>query len=262
MTIDLSSVFWNFSVILAVAGGILIYFGKLISDTKVEKHRKNDLLISGLFFSLIFILFPVAISVYTYQKELILNIPLWILAIFQIILVGIYSKYFNYKVVITRYELIAEYNKRFSKKVKDSISKNEIKGKLLKLRPDISKKSLKFVNSLFKFFEDSRVLFVFAFCVIYTNVIFLNTENVIFISGNLILTFFNLSFIAVAFGLASAYYPKSKITLANGKEISGKTLKFGEFIHLITKDKKYFVNKDHVVVIEQNIMKDKNDSKK
>ena len=63
--------------------------------------------------------------------------------------------------------------------------------------------------------------------------------------------------IAIAYGTATAYHPPSKIHLNDGKKYDGKIIKFGEFIYLVKKDKKYFINKDQVKVIEQDMMKKK-----
>lgn len=55
--------------------------------------------------------------------------------------------------------------------------------------------------------------------------------------------------------MSNAYYPPSKIVLTNEKIIQDKILKFGELIQSINKDKKYLINKDQVVLIEQDVMK-------
>ncbi|MHA1828009.1 MAG: hypothetical protein ACTSX6_05095 [Candidatus Heimdallarchaeaceae archaeon] len=248
---------FDVSAILIVLGAIFIYFGKIIADTKVEKYEKTDLIISGLLFVLIIILFPVIVNLFLYQKNWIFIMPSWIIILIQLIILAIYTKYYEYKGVVLKYEMSQEYNVRYKQKINYLVSCDKLAGKLLKKRPGIRKESLKLFDKIFKFFENNKVIFLVAVFILHTNIISLQTNNIVFISANFIFTFINFSLLAIAYGLSKAYHPKSKITLTNGKIISGKTLKYGDFIHIIDKDKKYFVNKDQVTVIEQSKFKEK-----
>lgn len=69
----------------------------------------------------------------------------------------------------------------------------------------------------------------------------------------LLLVFVNFSLLAFAHGYTKSHYPLATITLENNKKISGKILKFGEYVYLLKKDepKKIFINKDKIVSIEE-----------
>ena len=241
------------SAIIIVLTAILLYFGKVIADTKVEKYEKTDLIISGLFFTLIFILFPIALNVFFYQKGWVFPIAQWIIVLFQLVLMGIYAKYNAYK-DIKKYELEDEYNKRFDEKIGE-VKKNKVISKFVNQKPELIKKSLNIFDIIFKFFENSKVLLFFAIAIFYSLMVTINNGTLLSITTIAILSFVNLSLIAITHGLSTAYYPPSKITLSDGKTIEGKTLKFGEFVYIIKKDKKYFINKDQIKIIEQDKMK-------
>ena len=131
----------------------------------------------------------------------------------------------------------------------------------IKQRPDMIKQSKPLFDIIFGFFENNRVLLLFSIAIFYSIVIVINNANILAVTTIAILSFINLSMIATVHGMSTTYYPFSKISLIDGKKIEGKTLKFGEFIYLLKKDKKYFINKDQVKVIEQNLMKRKEENK-
>lgn len=247
---------FDISAILVVFGAIFIYFGKIIADTKVEKYEKTDLFMQGLFFVLIFIFFPSAVSYFLYQKNLILKISSWLIILVQLIILGAYVKYYNFKGVMLKYEATNEYKKQFNKKINELTNQNKIIEKVINQTKNPEEKSVAIFTKINKILENQKTLLVLSLIILYSNIISVNASNILFLVANGILTFFNLSLFAMAYGLANAYYPLSKIWLTNGKVIAGKTLKFGEFIHLLTKDKKYFINKDQVIFIEQNKMKE------
>jgi len=247
--LDLSSAF------IVIIAAILLYFGKVIADTKVEKYEKTDLIISGLFFTLIFILFSVALNIFFYQKGWILLIAPWVIVLFHLVLMGIYAGYNIYK-DIKKYELDDEYRRRFNKKI-ENLKKNKIVSKFVNQKSDLLKQSLNLFDIIFRFFENGKVLLFFSIAIFYSIMLIANNGTILLITTVAILSFINLSLIAIAHGLSTAYYPPSKITMTNGKTIEGKALKFGEFIYIIKKDKKYFINKDQIKIIEQDKIKKK-----
>ena len=64
---------------------------------------------------------------------------------------------------------------------------------------------------------------------------------------------------ALVSGYKTTHYPQAKITLENGNQITGKILKFGEFVYLLkeNEEKKLFINKDKIVCIEESLYKEK-----
>lgn len=253
--IEITNSIWDLSAIIIIFSAILLYFGQLIAYTKVAKYERTDLLISGLLFTLIFILFPVIVNIFLYQKGLIINNYSWAIIFIQVFVFVIYARYYSYKGRLLKYDLIEEFNKRFEKKVKKSVSQDKLTGKLLKQKPNISKQSLKHLNYIFNFFGNQGIIISLSILIIYITFMSIQTKDIFLISCNGLLTFINFTLIALAYGLSSAHYPVSKIILTNGKSITGKALKIGEFITLINKDKQYLINKDQVVMIELNKMK-------
>ena len=103
------------SAIIVVITATLLYFGKIIADTKVEKFEKTDLLINGLFFTLLFLMFPIALNIFFFQKDWIVNISLWVVFIFQLVLMSIYSRQYNSYKTIRKFNLESEYNQILEK---------------------------------------------------------------------------------------------------------------------------------------------------
>ncbi len=251
---DFTNILTNLSAIVVGLTALFFYFGKIIADTKVEKFERTDIIISGFFFTLVFILIPLVFDIIFYLKEWILIISPWIIILFHLLVMGLYSRYIPYK-DLKKFELEREYNKRFDKKIEEIKKDKSILSKLIEQRPDVMKKSLSSLDRFFGFFEDGKVLLFISTAIFYSLIIAVNTVNVPLVITVAILSFVNLSLVAIAHGMSTAYYPQSKVVLIDGSSIEGKTIKFGEFICLIKKDKKYFVNKDQVKIIEQNIMK-------
>jgi glucan phosphoethanolaminetransferase (alkaline phosphatase superfamily) len=212
-------------------------------------------MISGLYFTLLFILFPAALVIFFYQKGWILETALWIIVIFHLVIMGVYSSYHSYK-VIQIYKLEGEYDKRFDKKIGE-LKKNKTISNVLEKEPASLKKSLTIFDKIFGFLEKTWVLLFFSIAIFYSVMINVKNGNILSITVIAILSFVNLTLIAITQGLSTAYYPPSKITMVDGKIIEGKALKFGEFLHLLNKDKKYFINKDQIKIIEQDVMKKK-----
>ena len=55
----------------------------------------------------------------------------------------------------------------------------------------------------------------------------------------------------------------TQIVLENGDKISGKVLKFGDFIYILKEkeQKKLFVNKDKIVYVEESLLKEETKEK-
>ena len=243
------------STIIIVITATLLYFGKLIADTKVEKFERNDLLINGLFYTLLFLLFPIVISIFLLQKNWIINIPLWIIFIFHLFLMGVYSKYYQYKMV-KKFNLESEYNPRFNKKIEEIKKTNSLVSKAILQKQSLLGQSLNIFDIIFRFFENSNLLFILSTIIFYFVIATIKfNPNVLTLTAIGILSFVNLSLIATAYGASNTYYPFAKIIFNDNSTLYGKIIKFGEYIYMVKGKKKFFVNKDCVKTIEQNLMK-------
>ena len=49
---------WNYSIIILIFGALVLYFGKLIADTRVEHYERINLYIEGLIFSTFYFFLP------------------------------------------------------------------------------------------------------------------------------------------------------------------------------------------------------------
>jgi len=244
------------SAIIVVITATLLYFGKIIADTKVEKFEKTDLLINGLFFTLLFLMFPIALNIFFLQKNWIINIQLWIIVLFQLVLMSIYSRQYNSYKTIRKFNLESEYDSRFDKKITEIKENKPVIAKMINQKQDLLKQSLNLFDLIFRFFENQKVLLILSTAIFYSIMITIRYNlDILSITSIAILSFVNLSLIAIAYGTSTAYNPFSKITLIDGKSISGKTIKFGEFVYIVKGKKKYFINKDQIKTIEQNVMK-------
>ena len=252
---ELISGFLDLSVIIAIFTAILIYFGKIIADTKVERFEKTDILISGLFFTIVFVLFPFALNLFFYKKEWIVNIAPEAIILFHLSILAIYTRYNSFK-SLKMFELEKEYTKRFDKKINQINNMKTIESHLIPQKFISSKQTLDIFDKIFKFFENVNVLLIISISIFYS-IFVISTGNVLIVISIAILSFVNLSMIALVHGTSTTYYPRSKITLIDGNIIEGKTIKFGDFVYIINKTKKYFINKNQIKIIEQNIMKSK-----
>ena len=73
---DISSLF-NASVIVAVFGAIILYFGKIMSDIDVEFHDKLDFYVVGAMFTSVWVivpLFAIAYPLFTSSQSFVLSI--------------------------------------------------------------------------------------------------------------------------------------------------------------------------------------------
>ena len=140
------------SAIIVVITATLLYFGKIIADTKVEKFEKTDLLINGLFFTLLFLMFPIALNIFFLQKNWIINIQLWIIVLFQLVLMSIYSRQYNSYKTIRKFNLESEYDSRFDKKITEIKENKPVIAKMINQKQDLLKQSLNLFDLTFRFF--------------------------------------------------------------------------------------------------------------
>lgn len=253
---EIMDVLANFSIFLVALTATLIYFGKLISDTKLQKYEKMSIMIEGLFFTLFYIFLPVVLNIFFYQCGFILQMFPWlvVLILFQILVSVIYRRYILYK-NIKKFELGDLVNKEINKKIGEMKKNNKsIIGKILNRQSVNLNKLLGVFDSFFKLIEKGAVLFLFSVVIFYSVMMCVININILLFTAVSILSFLNLSLMAVARGTSNVNYPKSKITMVDGTIINGKVLKFDQYIYVIKKNKSVQINKEHVVLIEQNLI--------
>ena len=256
----------NLSLVVIVIAALLYYFGKLIGDIKVEKYEKTDYYIEGLFFSLIYIAFPfVVVLIITEYTNLYL--PFWPSLILQYIILGcLWLSGFAHE-YLRRHGAISLFRKLFREKIERLKTKNQLiataeeKLKSSTERDFTDLATFAFYDFPIKIIGDQKILFLFSILILWSAYSCISPEN-IFLPSTIflfILTFINLTFLALVSGYRTTHYPQAKITLENGNQITGKILKFGEFVYLLkeNEEKKLFLNKDKIVCIEESLYKEK-----
>lgn len=244
--------FGNISIIVIIFSALLYYFGVLVADVQVQRYDKAHTYIEGLFFSINYIIAPF-ILILLIIESLKLYLPFLIALILQmfiLILLWLNS---------VSNEFLRKYG--FSSKFKDVLEKEAIKRSkiFLQVNQQILSNVIQWYNSLIysiipKYIGNRNTLFFFSFIVIYS--IFSNnplktdlSPPSIFLS---VLSFLNLTFLALSHGYSKVRYPNVKIVTEDGKEIVGRLLKFEEFTCLFKEkeEEKIFINKDKIVKIE------------
>jgi len=252
--------FGDVSTIILVFTAILIYFGKVISDVKVEKHNKTDIMIVGLFFTLLFIMLPLSLILFLFENNWVIQISPWLILTFQFIILWFLSRYSSFN-TIKLLNQRKRFDFEFEKKIKEIKIKSEIIKNSIKEDSELSQYSFSLFEKMFKFISKPTVLLILSFCLLYSITTTLISFTILSFTSIFILSFINFSLIAVVRGISTSDYPLSTITLIDGKKIKGITLKYGEFFYIIRKDKKLFINQSQIKIIEQDIMPKKTPSK-
>lgn len=262
--LDLSQVTeWQISLLIVIIGALILYFGKLIADTKVEKYDKLGYYIEGLFFFIVYVTVPVIFAYYI--RDIIRFHPSFYFFI-QVVLISCLSWNLRANEYLRKHGLIDEVKRKTRIRLEELKTSDTIKGRLIKKYEEIFKKRFRmdyvdlFILAVYRipieYFGNKYVLLLFSFLSVFSSISLLN-ENIIILAISLLITFFILSLIALAHGFRTAYYPPAKIYLEDGKIIQGKILKFGEYVYLLRGDKKIFVNERKIKYIEESLFKEK-----
>jgi sRNA-binding regulator protein Hfq len=253
---------WNVSIIILIMGAFILYFGKLIADTRVEKYEKLNLYIEGLLFSTIYFFLPLLVSFYISEST---KVPFYLLFIVDYFILVCLALNVYANEYFKKFEWEEVYRKT-SKKVIDKLKeKDTAKGKLVKRwEGEFMKRTGHDYTDLhvwiFKFsmkrFGNKYVLLLFSFIAIvsFTNSVYY--EDFLTTGFMVIMSFFILSMIALAYGFRKAYYPPAKIYMEGGEMLEGRVLKFDEYIYITKDDKKFFINKDKVKYVEESKFKE------
>jgi sRNA-binding regulator protein Hfq len=157
---------------------------------------------------------------------------------------------------------------KFKKLSQETIEQLQKKYKLVASAEEKFKISAKYSIAFYqistKVFGNMLVLYLFSFIVLWGSYSCISPETILLPSTMFlsILTFLNMTFLALNFGYATARYPHAKIVLENGSEIHGKVLKFGEFVYLLKEgeERKLFINKDKIISVEENLFEEKTEN--
>lgn len=256
----------DLSIYLALLGAILLYFGKIVGSTKVEKYDKFACYLEGLFFSATFIFIPFLIA---YHVKNWFRFPILVSGLIELLIWGALSWNLMANELLKRHELLADFKKRVKEKFKGIKGKDSSLEKLVK-----SKYAKTAVKSTFgldyvdlnvlahytipiKLFGNKGVLGIFSFLTILSDFWFYKSGELLLFGIALLFTVFIFTMLALAYGYDNAYYPPAKIYLVDGRIMGGKLLKFDEFIYLLKGNKKTFINADKVKYIEENLFKEK-----
>lgn len=106
---------WNITVFILLAGALILYFGKLIADVKIEHYEKINIYITGLFFTTMYVFVPGLFAIYVFSKitiDVFVFYPI-ILIIYGLLTADIWVNEYFYKI-----ELLDIYKKKSREKIK------------------------------------------------------------------------------------------------------------------------------------------------
>ncbi|MCL6579877.1 MAG: hypothetical protein K6T73_10975, partial [Candidatus Bathyarchaeota archaeon] len=259
----------NLSLIIIAIATLLYYFGKLIGDVKVEKYEKTDYYVEGVLFSLICIMLPL-VPVLLLTQYANLYIPFLPSLFLQIIILGCLWLSAFAHTYLRQHGALSKFRKLVHEKVEKLKKEQHLVAIIEEKVKNSTKKDLtEIYSSAFykvpiKVFGNVSVLLLFSFVILWSSYSCISPD-VAFLPSTIllsVLTFLNMTFLALTYGYANAYYPPAKIVLENGNEINGKVLKFGEFVYILkeNEEKKLFINKDKIVYIEESLYKGKEEN--
>lgn len=221
--IDLNSLF-DISVIVAVFGAMILYFGKIMCDIDVGFHDKLDYSITGLIFVLVLVILPFvgAYAIYTNTKSVLESSNIVSLI--------------NLIVLIIMILLLICSKKHIDLNKKGKTSKDS-------------------KNFFIKYVGNDIALFFYAgiaFLVTFYNYSFVDTDLM-----NFVYSIISTIFILTLSAIISAYhkikeYPNVRFLLQDGSSVDGIVIKYADFIKVICHNKKEVkINKDAILKIDK-----------
>jgi len=264
---QLSLPYYELPIILTVASATAFYFGRLIGEVKVERYTKYNYYIEGMVFSLVYILLPAALSIWIITN-LGIKLPIFLSVPLLIFISYLFSHTVNSYEIFMKYRLFEEFANRINNEINIMVQKSKIIRWLYQntdslksmFNIDYKRVALFVAHDLpIKYISRPLFLLTFSFLSIFSfiSVVINGIQDILLISISIVFLFFSLSLIALTYGYYNAYYPMAKLYIKNGKMIEGRILKFDEFIYILNKNKKIFVNKNDVVMIEESLWKEK-----
>jgi sRNA-binding regulator protein Hfq len=255
----------DISILAVIISASILYFGKLISDTHVEKYDRMGLYITGLLFSSYYVFLPFLLSFVVSEKVII---PSWIMFIFEIIIVSVLSVNLFVNEYFYRFGWTPNFKKAIEEGVSDLRKGKTTKGKIVSKYEDIYKDRtghgyadtyMIAFETCKKIFGNKYVLFLSSFIMILTFVYSLNSQDIVWIGIIGLTTFLGLTMLAVSYGFRKAQYPYAVIILENDEKITGRIQKFGDYVYILDdeKEERIFINKDKIRYIVESKYKNK-----
>ncbi len=172
----------------------------------------------------------------------------------------------NAQEIIKKYELLDFFRSEVKKNVHQIMGRESIIGRIIKPDENWYDNFRKYVDwFLYKIpikIGNKYILGVFSFLTIMSNFKLYDSGELLIFGFSLVLAFFILTMIALAYGFSNANYPHAKVYLVDSGTIEGKILKSGDYICILRDDKLIFVNKDKINYIEEGLFDEtKNDKK-
>jgi hypothetical protein len=249
--------FEQFSLLIAIFGIVVYYFGKLISDTKPQKEVRTVSYIEGFSFLVVLVIFPSLIIYYLNQQVPIINIlrPYWwLLFIFEYALS--YFLFLKWNYFTAQLFGLKKYIRKVYKQRMNEVMQKKFKFLRKHRKPDYILPIMNWIQNFMEKKMSNITLFTISTLIIFsTVVVVIEYPNILFVALAGVSGFFGLSSLAILYGYYNAMFPQVKIILKNGKIKLGKVIKYDDgFFTIIDKGIKYFVNKDEIVSIETPIL--------
>lgn len=251
----------DISILIILFGALLLYFGRIIGETKVEKYDQLGYYEEGLIFSAVFIYIPSIIAYYIYIKSPLV-VSSFELIFIQIVLLICLSWNLISNGYFIKFELLndPELIKKAEEKREQIKLEDSFIGRIIKKNESVD--IIKLFNLFYykipiKIIGSKLSLFIFSFITIILNIQLYKSSDLLIFGFSLLLAFFILTMVALAYGYGNAYYPPGKIYMVDGTIIEGKILKFGEYVSILKDDKKLFINNDKINYVEESKFKKK-----
>ena len=271
----------NASVIVLAIAAALFYFGKIVSDVKVEPSKTEDYYVNGLIFSLFFLVFPGMLVwlIVAYAK---ITLPIWLSIIFQVAIVFVLDGILFFKIgrispnkfrqrIIKVFENVQKLTDDMIKKHTERLIKSNEALQTATARQEsifirvsrgfylLPERIDHYIgNSLSTLFFLSTISLMSLYSVV------VSTSILSFVSIFVyIITFLNVTFLAMVYGYVHIQYPEAEILLDNGEKIKGKLSKIGKYVSIVdeTNDRHLLINANKIMLIDENLFPQTPDDK-
>lgn len=238
----------NWSLVIAIIGAIAYYFGKLISEAKPLKEKKEVNYIEGIFFLMLFILFPLLIYYASINKDWRLN---WISFILLFIQYSIMQLFHQKKIAldISKVEKENLYEQAYNTEIDNLKNKSKWLDKQGKNMIEVKDWFSKWI---FKGFGKTA-LYILSLINLFSFMFILSQDIAFLYKGFSIFIFFlSLSYTAIFYSSINSKPFNAILHLENGENIKGKILKIDEdFVNILSDKKVFHVYSDKITSIER-----------
>lgn len=247
------------SLLLVAAGALSLYFGSIISGSKVERLSRLNFRILGGIFTVFYIILPVVL-VYSLSLKrglFFYSLPWWMV-------VGglylIYKLYKNEAAVKKNERLELTQKPEFRDALERGINEmryGEFFNRVLSAQWKSVGEGAEYTFSLMRnLLENKKLIFLFALITSYLLLQGLQGEELLSLIS-LISSLLVFTLLAAAWGHSGVDYPHSVIEMEDGNVHSGRVLSYDEeFISIINENKTLALHKDKIKTIKQSIWSD------